>query len=165
MKSHQLNSPNRTMAEISGTPGQVWGNVVIPASGKTTIRVVGDVLQTSTTSAYQLEKKVVFTRIQNIDSIELVEGRMWWLLIIGIFTLVYLIGIAFIIAFFAYKRSWIVIHTNCANLILFYKKTENAQEFCKNVLAISRQLNTSMLPKQNMGNGSQPSPSTIQTAD
>lgn len=159
MKSHQL-SPSQTISEISGTPGQVWGNIVIPASGKTTIRVVGDVLQTITTSAYQLEKKFIYTRIQNIDSIELVEGRMWWLLFVGIITLfTYLIGILFIIAFFAFKRNWIVIHSNCANLILFYNKTENAQDFCKNVLAISRQLNTPMLPQQKMGNSSHSSPS------
>lgn len=160
MRSHQLNS-TRTITEISGTPGQVWGNVAIPASGKTTMKIVGDVLQSNTTSAYQLEKKVIYTRIQNIDSVELVEGRMWWLLTLGIFTFVYIIGIAFIVAFFVYKRNWIVVHTNCSNLILFYKKTENAQEFCKNVLAISQQLNAPMQPQQNMGNGSQPSPSAV----
>lgn len=157
MKSYQLNS-SRTITEISGTPGQVWGNVAIPASGKTTMKIVGDVLQSNTTSAYQLEKKLIHTRIQNIDSVELVEGRMWWLLGIGIITLIYLIGIAFIVAFFMYKRSWIVVHTNCSSLILFYKKTENAQEFCKHLLAISRELNTPTLPQVNMGNGSQPSP-------
>jgi hypothetical protein len=161
MNSHQSNN-TRTIAEISGTPGQVWGNVAIPASGKTTMKIVGDVLQSNTTSAYQLEKKLIYTRIQNIDSVELVEGRMWWLLTIGIFTSIYLIGIAFIIAFFVYKRNWIVVHTNGSNLILFYKKTENAQDFCKNILAISRQLNTPMLPQQNMGNGSQPLPSAAQ---
>lgn len=160
MRSHQLNS-SRTITEISGTPGQVWGNVAIPASGKTTMKIVGDVLQSNTASAYQLEKKVIYTRIQNIDSVELVEGRMWWLLTLGIFTLIYIIGIAFIVAFFVYKRNWIVVHTNCSNLILFYKKTENAQDFCKNVLAISQQLNAPMQPQQNMGNGSQPSPSAV----
>ncbi len=56
MRSHQLNS-FRTITEINGTPGQVWGNVAIPASGKTTMKIVGDVLQSNTTSAYQLEKK------------------------------------------------------------------------------------------------------------
>lgn len=163
MKANQVNNNSRTVVEINGKPGQVWGNVVIPASGKSTIKIIGDVLHTNTTTTYDLEKKVIYTRIQNIDSIEIVEGRLWWLFFIGLATLFfYLIGVIFIIAFFAYKRNWIVIHTNCANLILFYKKTENAQEFCKNVLAISRQLNMPTLPKQNMGNGSQPSPSAVQ---
>ena len=48
--------------------------------------------QSTTTSTYQLEKKVIYTRIQNIDSVELVEGRMWWLLTIRIFTSIYIIN-------------------------------------------------------------------------
>ncbi|PSB24022.1 hypothetical protein C7B82_28590 [Stenomitos frigidus ULC18] len=136
------------MPEIHGRPGQVWGSVVIPASGKATMRIVGDTLHTSTKTSYGLEKKEIHTRIQNIDAVEVVEGRLWWLLFLGIATLLWVIGIVFIVLFFVLKQNWIVVHTPCSHLILFYKKSENVQGFCTNLLNLSRQLNAPAIPRQ-----------------
>lgn len=148
MANSQLRHPGQATPEINGRPGQVWGNFVSPASGKATMRIEGDMLRTITRTAYGLEKKEVHTRIQNIDSVELVEGRLWWLLFVGIFTLVWIIGIVFIVLFFMLKQNWIVVHTPCANLILFYKKTENVQGFCTSLLNLTRQLNAPAIPRQ-----------------
>lgn len=147
MSNSQLSRPNPNVSEISGKPGQVWGNVVIPASGTATMKIVGDTLCTITRTSYGLEKREIHTRIQKIDSVELVEGRFWWLLILGIATAVWLIGIIFIVLFFVFKQQWIVIHSPCSHLILFYNKNEDVQSFCKNLLALSRQLNSPAIPR------------------
>jgi hypothetical protein len=112
------------------------------------MRIVGDTLHTSTKTAYGLEKKETQTRIQNIDAVEVVEGRLWWLLWLGFSTLVWGIGIVFIVLFFVLKQNWMVVHTPCSPLILFYKKAENVQGFCTNLLNLSRQLNAPAMPRQ-----------------
>lgn len=148
MANSQLGRPGQSVAEINGRPGQVWGSVVIPASGKATMRIQGDTLYTITTTSYGLEKKEIQTRIQNIDSVEIVEGRLWWLLFLGIITLRWYIGVIPIVLFFILKQNWVVIHTPCSHLILFYKKSENAQGFCSTLLNLSRQLNSPAIPRQ-----------------
>ena len=130
--------------ELSGKPGQVWGNVVIPASGKTRFRIAGDIIQASSRLLFGLEKKKIYTRIQNVDSVELVEGRQWWLLWLGIPLLsIFGIGLVLIIAFFLIKRRWLVIYSQNAVLILFYDNddTERASQFSQILLDQARQLN------------------------
>jgi hypothetical protein len=129
MANSQLSRPGQARLEIHGRPGQVWGSLVMPTSGKATMRIVGDTLHTSTENSYGLEKKETQTRIQNIDAVEVVEGRLWWLLCLGLSTLVWGIGIVFIVLFFVLKQNWMVVHTPCSPLILFYKKADNVQAF------------------------------------
>jgi hypothetical protein len=148
MANSQLSRSGQAMSEINGRPGQVWGSVIIPASGKATMRIVGDTLHTSTKTSYGLEKKETQTRIQNIDAVEVVEGRLWWLLFLGLSTLVWGIGIVFIVLFFVLKQNWMVVHTPCSPLILFYKKSDNVQGFCTDLLNLSRQLNAPAMPRQ-----------------
>ncbi|RUT05055.1 hypothetical protein DSM106972_038760 [Dulcicalothrix desertica PCC 7102] len=57
---------NNNVTEITGSPARVWGNVLIPANGKMALKITGDILQTTHTTA--LEKKESWTPIQNIDS-------------------------------------------------------------------------------------------------
>ncbi|HAA28040.1 MAG TPA: hypothetical protein DCE56_10715 [Cyanobacteria bacterium UBA8553] len=130
--------------ELNGKPGQVWGNVVIPASGKTRFRLTGDMIQASSRLFFGLEKKQIYTRIQSVDSVELVEGRQWWLLWLGIPLLsVVGIGLILIIAFLLIKRRWLVIYSQNAVLILFYESddTERASQFSQIILDQARQLN------------------------
>lgn len=143
----RTNSPGVT--EITGRPGQVWGNVVIPAGGKSSLRIVGDTLYGKTAVNFGLETKEIYTRIQKIDSVEVVEGRMWWLLGLGLLTLIWLIGIVFIVLFFIVEQNWIVVHSGSATLILFHKNTDKAKQFTQNLLAVARQLNTPTMPRTN----------------
>lgn len=127
--------------ELSGKPGQVWGSVVVPSGGKSTMRIDGDILQTTARMNYGLENKDILTRIQTIDAIEVTEGRMWWLLAIGFATLWILVGIIPIVLFFIFKQKWIVIYSQGTHLILFHKNTQQAREFRDSLMAIVRQLN------------------------
>ena len=143
---------NQINTEINGKPGIVWGNLIVPASGgsKIKIKVARDLLQANIKLAYGLEKKEIIIPILEIKGIELVEGRLWWLLGLGITTLsIYFIGIIFIIMFFIVKQRWIVIHTPSINLSLFYKKSENVEQFQQTILAIQRQLRTPTISKSN----------------
>jgi hypothetical protein len=141
----------QALAEIKGKPGVVWGNVIVPDGGrsKITIKIVNDLLQTNVDLAYGLEKKEIVTPIQDVKAIEIVEGRLWWLLVLGVITLIYFIGIIFIILFFVIKQRWIIIYTSSVSLILFYKTTENVEQFRETVLKIRRQLNTPEIIKPN----------------
>lgn len=129
-------------SEIAGRPGQVWGAMVIPAGGKTTMRINGDILQTTTRMNLGLENKEILTLIQKIDSIEVTEGRIWWLLIVGIALLFFVVGIIPIILFFVIKQKWIVVYSGSASLILFHKNTKNAREFADKLMAMARRLNS-----------------------
>jgi hypothetical protein len=156
--NNQIPGSEQNVTEITGRPGQVWGTVVIPTGGKTTMRIVGDTLQTTTKVNFGLEKKEVFTRIQKIDSVEIVEGRIWWLLVLGLATVMGVIGFVFIVLFFAIKQNWIVVRSSTSSLILFHSDNSRVKQFCSNLLTISRQLNahsisnnsTSKRPSQNM---------------
>jgi len=142
MKDSVTTNPfGQPLTEIKGKPGIIWGNVVVPASGrsKITIKLLDDLLQTRITLAYGLENKEIHTRLDDIGSIEIVEGRLWWLLWLGLATIgVYLIGVIFIVLFLFIKQRWIVIYTKSVNLVVFYKKAENVEPFRTTVLAALR---------------------------
>ncbi len=129
--------------EMKGQPGQAIGNVVFPSRGEVIMRIQNDVLETSIVTAYGLEKREVHTRIQRIESVEVVEGRFWWLLGIGIpMLLFYGLGIIPIVLFFVIKQRWLMVYNASGNLLLFHNDQKKAQDFCRTVMAISRQLNT-----------------------
>lgn len=128
--------------EISGRPGQSWGSVVIPGNGKATMRIVEDVLYTNVQASFGLESKELQTRIQSIDTVELVEGRLWWLLWLGIPSIFAMgIGLILIIIFFLYKQRWIAVYGGNAVLVLFHTDKQRAREFTQTLLLLSRQLN------------------------
>ncbi|PSB07007.1 hypothetical protein C7B61_17055 [filamentous cyanobacterium CCP1] len=152
MMNSQSIGNNQNVIEITGRPGQIWGAMVIPAGGKTTMRIVGDTLQTTTRVNLGLETKETFTRIQKIDSVEMAEGRIWWLLIIGLFTAVWIVGLILIALFFVIKQNWIVIHSSKTSLILFHSDTSKVKQFCSNLLSVARQLNTRTPANNNVPN-------------
>jgi hypothetical protein len=140
----------QTDIEIKGKPGLLWGNLIVPAAGraKITIKIVGDLLQTNISSSDGMEKKDIQTRIQDVKSIEIASGPLTWLLGLGIFTLFfYGIGIIFIILYFFIRQKWLIIYTSTVNIIVFYKKTQNVEEFRSTVLKLARQLNSPPLPR------------------
>lgn len=90
------------VTEIKGVPGINWGKLVIPTGSrsKITIKLNGNLLQSNVRLAFGLENKEIQTRLQDIGSIEIAEGRLWWLLWIGIATIFPIfIGVIFIVFF------------------------------------------------------------------
>lgn len=167
MQNNSINTRgSQPLAEINGRPGIAWGNVIVPASGrsKIKIKVLGDMLQTNIDLAYGLEKKEIITPIVDVKSVEISEGRLWWLLGLGFTTLfVYFIGVIFIILFFVIKQRWIVVYTSSINLVLFYSKnTGTIEQFRHTVLSINRQLKTPTISRTN--NTAPPPPNGTRTA-
>ena len=134
-QSQYLSQP---VTEIKGKPGIVWGNLVVPTGvrARITVKLDGDLLQSNVRLAFGLENKEIKTRLQDIGSIEVAEGRLWWLLWIGIPTLfTFFIGIIFIVFFFLIKQRWLVIYTKSVNLVVFHKRAESVEQFREAVFA------------------------------
>lgn len=156
MRSSPTMRTNQQAIEIAGAPGKVWGNVLVPTRGTITVKITGDTLQGTVKTG--LEKKESWTRIQNIDSIEILEAPIYVLLLIGgflvlfglslldksfIFALIILLGCAAIIAFaINNKRRCLAIYSHRNTIAVFMNNSPNSyQQFSMNVLAIARQLN------------------------
>ncbi|NEZ61995.1 hypothetical protein D0962_04265 [Leptolyngbyaceae cyanobacterium CCMR0082] len=106
------------------------------------MRVVEDVLETNIATSYGLENRNIYTRIQRIETVEVIEGRLWWLLAVGVLLLpVYLLGIIPIVIFFLVKQKWLIVHNAGSNIILFYRDTKKAKDFCRTLMAVARKLN------------------------
>ncbi|MBD2666674.1 hypothetical protein [Richelia sinica] len=135
--------------EINGKPGLVWGNLIVPAAGrsKITVKIVGDLLQTNIQSSYGLEKRNIQTRIQDVKSIEIASGPLNWLLVLGFLTLLWGIGIIFIILYCFIRQNWLIVYTGTISIIVFYKKTQDVERFRSTVLKLARQLNSPSLPR------------------
>lgn len=147
---------NQRIVEIVGKPGKAWGDVIIPASGTITLQIVGDLVQATMKNGF--EKSTSWTRIQNIDSVEITEAPNYLLLAIGVFLVLTGLGIAngsaifglvvlaiaAIFIFFAFreKRRLLVIHSLRHTVPVFMvKPPELYQQFAANIMAIARQLN------------------------
>ena len=157
MRSSSSMHINQQVIEITGNPAQVWANMLVPAKGRITVKITGDTLQGITKTG--LEKKESWTRIQNIDSIEILESPTYGLIGIGFFLIfsgwgalnrssflgliLFLGGAAIIVFAFKYKRRCLAIHSHRNTLVIFMNNSSDIyQQFAMNVLAIARKLNT-----------------------
>ena len=148
---------NQRVIEITGAPAQTWGNVLIPSAGTITVKISGDTLQATVKTG--LEKKESWTRIQNIDSIEILEAPIYALLIFGGFLILLGLGIlassfifgslfiiggaAIIVLTIKHKRRYLAFYSYRHTLAIFMiKSPDNYQQFAMNVLALARHLNT-----------------------
>lgn len=148
---------NQKVIEIVGTPGKTWGNVIVPASGTVTLQITGDLIQATTQNGF--EKTTSWTRIQNIDSIEIAEAPNYLLLLIGIvFALMglaalvanpvsglvlFAIGVVCIVYALKAKRRLLVIHSFRYTIPVFMTKPPDLyRQFAANVMTLARQLNT-----------------------
>ncbi len=148
---------NQNIVEITGSPAQVWGNVLIPARGTMSLKISGDILQGTVKTG--LEKKDSWTRIQRIDSVEISEAPIYPLLALGGFisfmflgalfnspsfgSLMLLVGVGLIIFALMNKRRCLVIMSDRNTIAIFMSKPpETYQQFAINLLLIARQLNT-----------------------
>jgi hypothetical protein len=122
--------------ELTGKPGNVWNGVVVPGGGKTAFAIEDDLLIAKTVTTFGLERKTIYTKLSDIGSIELCQGRLWWLIVLGISTLAFFfVGLIFIILFFFLKQKWITVHCRSVTLTLFYKKQPDAEAFKDTLLA------------------------------
>jgi len=117
----------RTVQEINGQPGQIAGAFVTPMGGQITLRVIDDYLRTQMKLAGGLETQEILTKCDRIDSVQITEGRIWWLLWIGLVTIMFGIGLAFIVAFFLIKQRWIIVYSGRQTIILFFKENQMSQ--------------------------------------
>lgn len=147
---------NQQVIEITGVPAQLWGNVLVPSRGTMSVKITGDTLQGTVKTG--LEKKEYWIRIQNIDSIEILESPIYALLGIGGFLifsglgalnpsfvlgLILILGGAAIIAYaISNKRRYLAIYSYRNTIVIFMNKSpEIYQQFAMNVLAFARKLN------------------------
>ena len=121
--------------ELTGKPGNIWNGVVVPGGGKTAFLIEDDLLIAKTVTTFGLERKTSYTKLSDVGSIELCQGRLWWLIPLGITTLFFVVGIIFIILFFFIKQKWIAVHCGSVTLTLFYKKQPDAEAFKDTLLA------------------------------
>lgn len=154
---------NQKVIEIVGKPGKVWGQVMVPTTGTIEVRIVGDLVQATVKNGF--EKTTSWTRIQNVDSIEIAEAPNYLLLAIGVpISLMSLasfesnavlgfvilaIGVLFIVFAFREKRRLLAIHSLRYTVPVFMTKSSDLyQQFAANVMAIARQLNAPMPASQ-----------------
>lgn len=152
------NTELRAPQGISGTAARAFGNVFVPTSGTATAQIMGDVLQTTVKSG--LEKKELFIRIQNIDSIEITEAPIYALLSLGISIVLASLGAFSSDAFWGFiclavglvivvwaiqkKRRLLIIYSLRSVVPIYMNRPpEEYQQFTTQVMAIARRLNAS----------------------
>lgn len=115
------------------------------------MEIKGTLLETTISTAYGLEQSQLFTRIERIETVQMVEGRLWWLLAVGFPLLfVFLIGVIPIVLFFFLKQKWLFVHERSGSLLLFYKDSQRTKEFCATLLAVALQANKPVQRPQNV---------------
>ncbi len=125
----------RTVQEINGQPGKIVGAFVSPVWGNIILRVVDDHLRAQIKLAGGLEGQEILIKRERIDSIQVTEGRIWWLLWTGlsalvlgnIWNFVMAIGVLMIVAFFLIKQRWIIVYSGRQTIILFFKENQMSQ--------------------------------------
>lgn len=139
--------------EVKGRAGKLIGNLVTPSSDIVQLQLAGDILRVQQKSRFfsveGLDEHESWIRLQNIDSVTVGSGPIWWLLWLGIALLpLWLIGILFIIAFAIIKQNWLIIHSHRQSVVLFFKKKERdrVQQFAQTVLMASRQASNPQRP-------------------
>jgi hypothetical protein len=113
---------------IYGTTSSAWAGAFHPTSDRMKIQLRDNFIKTDI-NFFLGTKKTIYTKIDKISSVELGEGRLWWLLIISIFTVFFLIGIIFIILFFIVKVKWLTIYTDSFPLVISYDSDQQAEQF------------------------------------
>ena len=148
---------------ISGKAARTFGNVFVPSNGTVTAQISGDILQATVTSGW--EKKELFIRIQNIDSIEITEAPIYALLSLGgsillssfgAFTsdellgfMLLAVGLTIVMWAIQNKRRLLVIHSLRGVMPMYMDKSpEEYQLFANQVIALARRLNAPPQPMQ-----------------
>ncbi|MDB9313728.1 hypothetical protein PN462_11510 [Spirulina sp. CS-785/01] len=138
------------LTQLQGKLGESVGNFVVPTRGTIRLELQGQMLCSQQKTAFNLETKTTYLPLKNIDSIEIVSGPIWWLLWVGLITIIWIIGIIFIIAFFLIKRERLVVHSGQTIHILFFptEQQKRVQQFTQTVLTQLQSASTPPSPKR-----------------
>jgi hypothetical protein len=129
-----LNRENAIL-ELTGKPATSSYGVISPSYwGKTTLRL-------QPTRLVEKTRKLIARRhcavlITQIDSVEIVEeGNPLWL-VVGFFTLSFLVGFVFLALYFVFKHKYLAIRSgsNCQIIMLDSSNSEKAEQFMNAVL-------------------------------
>lgn len=131
--------------ELKGKPGKIWNGMALPAGGKSSFTIEDDFLVAKAVTTFGLETKTTYAKLADIGSIELCQGRLWWLIGFGITIISFasgirinalaLLGLFVIVLFFFLKQRSIVVYCKTVTLILFYEKQPDAEAFKDTLLA------------------------------
>jgi len=150
---------NTNQPEIHGIAARTVGNVYAPTNGTVTkLRVKGDLLQAEVN--FSTGKQMTWTRIQSINSVEIVETPSYpWVglgvsvILVGVLIsgssewfggLVTLTGIAAIVYGWRKKRRLMVFYALNSTIPIFMNQPSGVYEkFAMGVLTLARQLNSS----------------------
>jgi hypothetical protein len=137
-----MNMLNNVLLEISGKAANSYYTFLAPALlGKTT-------LQLCETRIIERTRKMIATRyceviLSEVDSVEIVEDGISWLLVLGFFTLfLYGLGIIFFILYFFFKYKYLIIRSGSNAQVLCISGASNmerAKTFMEEVLYRSEQ--------------------------
>lgn len=138
-----MNQIQNILLEISGKAANSYYGFLAPALfGKTT-------LQLCETRIIERTRKIVATRyceviLSEVDSAEIVEDGVSWLLVIGFLTLaIYGLGIIFFILYFFFKYKYLIIRSGSNAQVLCISGSggmERAKTFMTEVLRLSEQV-------------------------
>ena len=131
-----------SILELTGKPGVYYSyGVIVPGFwGRTT-------LQLQPTQLVEKTQKIIAKRhckvlLTQIDSVEIVEEGNPLFLTLGILTLTFFVGIAFIILYFVVKNKYLAIRSgnNVQLVMLNSSNTEKAEYFMDAVLKRAEEL-------------------------
>lgn len=150
---------NSRTPEIQGVAAQTWGTMYVPVrNGTTTIQVKGDLLESRT--KLSTGTQTIWTRIQTVNSVEIIQSPAYALIGLGLFILLWglglfavevalglivsAVGIAIMVYAWLNKRRLLVIYASSSTLPIFMNQpTDTYEKFGLGVLGLSRQLNSS----------------------
>lgn len=137
-----MNSNKQILLEISGQAAHSYYGMLSPALfGKTT-------LQLCETRVIERTRKVVATRycevlLSEVDSVEIAEEAISWLLIVGLLTIfIYGLGFILIAIYFFFKYKYLIIHSGSNAQVLCISgdaNMEKAKVFMEDVLKRAEQ--------------------------
>lgn len=128
-----MNNSYKVLLEISGQAANSYYNFLSPALfGRTTFQLCESRIVERT-------RKVVATRyceviLSEVDSAEIVEDGVSWLLFLGIFTLFFGVGIIFIVLYFFLKYKYLIIRSG-SNAQVLCIAGSNGMEKAKTFMA------------------------------
>ncbi|MCW6038906.1 hypothetical protein K4A83_21990 [Spirulina subsalsa FACHB-351] len=124
------------LTKIRGRLGKSVGALIVPTWGTITLELQSHLLYSQQETIFALESAKSYTLLNKIDSVDIVSGRIWWLLWLGLITSLFMFGILFIIAFFFLKQEWLLITSGRSTYVLFFRRNnhENIKQFAQNLL-------------------------------
>lgn len=135
-----MNTSQKVLLEVNGRAANSYYGLSPALFGKTT-------LQLCETRVVERTRKIVASRdcqviLSQVDSVEIVEDGISWLIFLGILTLFLGIGIIFLILYFFFKYKYLIISSGSNTQVLCISganSMERAKVFMAEVLKRAEQ--------------------------